>query len=263
VSSRARQPGMTLRRRRLAAGLAVTVAVAVAVVVPALRGPSAGPLSAPPAAASDAAARLVGMINSARSANGLGSLSVSGDLTSAAAARARIMADNGALSHTPNLGDSLCCWNWLGENVGYAFSASQAHQMFMASAPHRANVLSSQADQVGVAVVVRNGTLWVAEVFRGQSGDPNRTAAANQGSRSGDRSTPSDASSAPSTSTSAGSTSTGPTGQAASSRSPREILNHRLHTMRKNLRAVVEERGPFDPLRAALRYAGTLDRVTR
>ena len=166
------------------------------------------------------------------------------------------MAANGALSHTPNLGDSLCCWNWIGENVGYAYSAGQAHQLFMDSAPHRANVLSSSADQVGVAVVVRNGTLWVAEVFRGQAGDPARTAAANQGSRSEDRSTPAGVSSS-----SAPTTTTG--GAVNAQRSPRQILQNRLHTMRQNLRAVVEQNGRFDPLRAAVRYAETLERVTR
>jgi hypothetical protein len=46
-------------------------------------------------------------------------------------------------------------------------------------------------------------------------------------------------------------------------RSPRQILQKRLHTMRQHLRAVVKQNGRFDPLRAAVRYAETLERVTR
>jgi uncharacterized protein YkwD len=258
VGFRGSRPGTSPRRRRLAATLAATVGLALAVLLPSVGSAPSGPLSAPPAAASEAAARLVGMINAARSANGLPALAVSGDLTAAAAARARVMAADGALSHTPNLGDALCCWSWLGENVGYAYSATQAHQTFMASAPHRANILAGQADQIGVAVVIRDGTLWVAEVFRGQSGGSSRTAAASQSSRSGDRTAPA------AVSTGSDPSSASPSAPAADpSRSPRQILDARLHTMRQNLRAVVEDTGRFDPLRAALRYAGTLDRVTR
>ena len=44
----------------------------------------------------------------------------------------------------------------------------------MASAPHRANILSATYTQVGVGVAVdRHGTLWVSEIFR----KPSTTAA--------------------------------------------------------------------------------------
>jgi uncharacterized protein YkwD len=166
---------MTVRQRWLASWLVAAVGLAGAVAMPVVQGPSAGPLSAQPAAAStasvsNAAARLMHKINAARSNRGLHKLRASGDLTSAAADRARIMANLGEPSHTPDLGGRLCCWSWLGENVGQAGSVRQAHRMFMHSAPHRANVLSKKARQVGVAVVVSNGTLWVVEVFRRPSG---------------------------------------------------------------------------------------------
>jgi uncharacterized protein YkwD len=260
---------MTLRRRRLAAGLVAVAALTVAVVVPALNTPSAGPLAAQPAGASDAAARIVGMINASRSSSGLAPLSVAGDLSSAAVARAQVMAANGALSHTPDLGGSLCCWSWLGENVGYAYSVAQTHQMFMNSAPHRANLMSSKADEVGVGVVVRNGTLWVAEVFRGRSGDPVRAADASQGSRSGDRSSGGGSTTGGSSSGSASTSVAGvpaPGGgvqRGVAHRSPRQILHDRIHTMRKHMRDQVADAGGFDPLRAAVHYSVTLDRVSR
>jgi uncharacterized protein YkwD len=36
----------------------------------------------------------------------------------------------------------------------------------MASAPHRANILDRDYTQVGVGAIVRDGRVWVAEVFR-------------------------------------------------------------------------------------------------
>jgi uncharacterized protein YkwD len=168
------RPGRTGPRRWLAGCLVAGVGLAGAVVAPVVPGPDDGPLSAPQAAAatvtgSTAAARLVRKINKTRSAKGLRKLRVADDLTAAATDRARAMAAEGVPSHTPDLGGSVCCWSWLGENVGEAQSVRQAHRMFLRSAPHRANVLSTKARQVGVAVVVRDGTLWVAEVFRRQT----------------------------------------------------------------------------------------------
>ena len=168
MGSRAGRPGMTLPQRWLAGCLVSAVGLAGAVVVPVAQGPGAGPLAAQKAAAASAPAapRLVRKINAARSAKGLRKLRVPDDLGAAAADPARIMAGDGAASHTPDLGSTLCCWSWLGENVGEAQSVRQAHRMFMRSAPHRVNVLSTKARQVGVAVVVRDGSLWVVEVFR-------------------------------------------------------------------------------------------------
>ncbi|MDH5277814.1 MAG: CAP domain-containing protein [Actinomycetota bacterium] len=163
---------MTMPQRWLVGGVVATVGLAGAVAGPVAPGATAGQLSAQPVAAvasgpsATAAARLVRKINASRAAHGLRTLRVVDDLTSAAVDRARIMAADGASSHTPNLGAALCCWSWLGENVGEAQSVRGAHRMFMRSATHRANVLSKRARQVGVAVVVRDGTLWVVEVFR-------------------------------------------------------------------------------------------------
>jgi Cysteine-rich secretory protein family len=259
VSTRARHSESTSRRRRgaRALGLLAATALALSVVVPALDGPSAGPLAAREASASDAGATLVGLINSARQNQGLSSLTVAGDLTSVAAARAQAVADAGALSHTPDLGSRVCCWTWIGENVGYAYSVRQVHDLFMASSEHRANILAPQATDVGVAVVNRGGTLWVAEVFRARTGTSSRSSDASQPSRSQDRAPqPSGSSSAPVTSaTTTGSTSVGAT------RAPRWSLDQELRTLRDHLRHRLAVHGRLDPLLAAVRYAGTLERV--
>jgi uncharacterized protein YkwD len=258
VSTRARHSETASHRRRGAKALGVLAATALAlsVVVPALDGPSAGPLAAREAAASDSAATLVGLVNSARQSQGLRPLTVAGDLTSVAAARAQAVADAGALSHTPDLGSRVCCWTWIGENVGYAYSVRQVHDLFMASSEHRANIRASQATDVGVAVVNRGGTLWVAEVFRAHTGASSRSSDASQPSRSQDRS-PQPAGSTSSPTTSGSTTSTA----AGTAHTPRWSLDRELRTLRDHLRHRLATHGRLDPLLAAVRYAGTLERV--
>ena len=75
------------------------------------------------------------------------------------------MARPGKLFHSSGLA-TLCCWNKIGENVAYAGSAAQASQTLFNSAPHRANILNSSYDEVGVAVVQSGSQVWVTEVFR-------------------------------------------------------------------------------------------------
>lgn len=249
-----RTPRRRWQRGARAVSLLAGAALTLTVVVPLFDGPGDRPLAAD-AEAGGAAASIVSMINASRSANGLRSLSVASDLTAAAASRAQVMANAGALSHTANLGGKVCCWSWLGENVGYAYSARQAHSMFMDSAPHRANLLKASATDVGVAVVKRDGTLWVAEVFRTRSGgadasspatDPDRSQDAAQSSRSQPRSSPA-------------------TEQVASVTTPqhsaRWVLRHRLQDLRASLQERMAREGRPDPLLAALFYAKTLERV--
>ncbi len=249
------------RHRRLATAIAVVGALALTtgVVAPAILG-GGGPLRTERALASDAAASLVSMINNSRSSAGLAPLSTASDLTAVAADRAQIMASSGALSHTPDLGSRLCCWTWLGENAAYAGSVSALHDVLMGSAPHRANILEADADDVGVAVVRADGQLWATEVFRARSDDGGgggRADDASGASRSGERTSPTTTSVAPS-----------PDGVVVSSGpTPAEVrqalLQERLRSLREDLKKDRKRHGPFDPVRAAVRYAGTLDRVSR
>ncbi|MBW3647578.1 MAG: CAP domain-containing protein [Actinobacteria bacterium] len=52
-----------------------------------------------------------------------------------------------------------------GENVGYAASVVELHAALMASAPHRANILSGTFRSVGLGVVQANGQVWVTQTF--------------------------------------------------------------------------------------------------
>lgn len=121
--------------------------------------------AAPAGATTTREARLLVRINEARASHGLAPLHLSTDLVTSARRHSRVMAAEGLLFHTPTL-TSLCCWSAIAENVGTAFSVSGVHQAFMASAPHRANILDRRMRQVGVGIIVVNGRLWVTEVFR-------------------------------------------------------------------------------------------------
>jgi len=110
--------------------------------------------------------RFTRMLNHARTTHHLPRLSRHAALTSVARRQARRMADKGRLYHNPNLTSDVRNWRWVGENVGYGPDSASVHAAFMASAPHRANILDRDYTQVGVGAVVRNGRVWVAEVFR-------------------------------------------------------------------------------------------------
>jgi hypothetical protein len=216
--------------------------------------------------ASAEASSLLTMVNQSRANAGLAPVDYASDLSAVAAERASIMATSGSLTHTPDLGGRVCCWTWIGENVAYAGSVQSLHDVLMNSAPHRANILNADADDVGVAVVRGNGSLWAAEIFRARSGTDrtDRTDSASSGSRSGDRSDPS-------TSTT---TSTPPGGwndsssdtTSAPTLTREEILAQRLRQSlddaRERMRDARQKHGPFDPVRAAVRYQDTLDVVS-
>ena len=54
----------------------------------------------------------------------------------------------------------------MGENVGYGPDAVRVHVAFMNSPAHKANILDRDYTEVGIGAVLRNGRVWVAEVFR-------------------------------------------------------------------------------------------------
>ena len=105
--------------------------------------------------------------NSARSSHGLRHYSVAGDMTSVARRWAAHMAAHHELAHNPSFPSEVCCWSHIGENVGVGSSVSAIQRAFMASSPHRANILSSSYTQVGIGTARgSDGKLYVDELFR-------------------------------------------------------------------------------------------------
>jgi uncharacterized protein YkwD len=112
-------------------------------------------------------AALAAKINNVRRANGLRALVVVPGATDVARRWAWHLARAEALSHNPDLVSALehagsAAWTEIAENVGEASSTdpSSLFNAYMASPPHRANILDSQARYLGVGVVERSGMAW-------------------------------------------------------------------------------------------------------
>jgi uncharacterized protein YkwD len=111
----------------------------------------------------------VSLINSERTSRGIAKLSQASDLNTKAGLWAAKMRDNCKLSHS-KLSDGVTLnWRSLGENVGYSSSVARVHDAFMASSGHRANILKTSYDKVGVGVATGrcNGrnVVYEAQVF--------------------------------------------------------------------------------------------------
>jgi hypothetical protein len=146
-------------RRLVAAAVFAVVLLGLAAPASAASGPDAG-----------AESRFVALANGARSANGLGGLAVSGDLTELARQHSIEMANSGSIYHSSNLGGRVSGWSAIAENVGKGPDPDFVHNLFMNSAGHRANILDGRFSQIGVGVAWNGNTLYVTEIFRQPSG---------------------------------------------------------------------------------------------
>jgi uncharacterized protein YkwD len=152
------------------------LATAVAAVAPVI-GALAPQVMSTPAAATEQSvnavrlngfeAALAARINAARRSSGLRPLVVVPGATDVARRWAWRLARAQALSHNPNLVRALsragsAAWTAIAENVGEGSSAdpSSLFQAYMASPPHRANILDPSARYLGVGVVERAGIAW-------------------------------------------------------------------------------------------------------
>jgi uncharacterized protein YkwD len=123
--------------------------------------------------ASAAELQLFASVNQARRAQGLPALRWNDALATAARRHAAIMAQKGSASHgfagEPNLASRVTQagvrFVWLSENVvqGSGLAAIQAE--FMNSPIHRANMLDSDMDSIGIGIVERSGQFFAVEDF--------------------------------------------------------------------------------------------------
>jgi uncharacterized protein YkwD len=148
------------RARQWIAALAMTATALVSSAV------LASPAMASPAT------DLASATNNARIAAGLPPLAVTAQLTAVAQAWANHLAAANALSHNGQLRVQVTDWSVLGENVGVAGDIPTVQAAFMASAPHKANILNTSYTQMGVASAtsIYPGcgcqVLWVVIDFR-------------------------------------------------------------------------------------------------
>lgn len=144
--------------RRVAAALTALLLVLATLVT--------GAATARPAAASTVANTFTRMLNQERASRGVPRLATRGALVTVARAQARRMAGRNTLYHNPNLTKDVHNYSWVGENVGYGSKASTVHKAFMNSPLHRDNILDRDFTEIGIGAVVRDGRVWVAQVFR-------------------------------------------------------------------------------------------------
>ncbi len=145
-------------------------------------------LGAPTASANSSyESQFVNKINSERAKKGKSQLVVKSDLVSVARRHSGRMAKEGDIWHNQNLANEVKGWTVLGENVGMGPSVDSLHKAFMDSKGHRDNILLSDYNQIGVGVVVDDGTIYVTEVFarRASSSSSSSSGGSSSSSSSG------------------------------------------------------------------------------
>ncbi len=134
----------------------------------------------------DPQAVLLDLINQERSRAGMKPLTWDARLALAARDHAEIMSQEGRLSHQfdgePALLDRLnrrsVRLDSASENVVYDVTPEGAHEAFDKSMPHHNNMLNAGYDGVGIAVINRNGILYVVEDFAHRMSDQDDSATA-------------------------------------------------------------------------------------
>jgi uncharacterized protein YkwD len=96
-------------------------------------------------------------------------LDLDAKLSRYAVRHSRAMANAGYLFHSEDLAEVLddVEWSLGGENVGVGSSLADLEAAFMASKPHRRNILEDDFENAAVGVVKSDGNFWVTVIFYG------------------------------------------------------------------------------------------------
>lgn len=129
-------------------------------------------LATDPARAGDTVqnrAEMLQLTNEDRSDRDRDALRLNDRLSRYARRHSREMAEQGELFHTPDLADKLRGTGWTigAENVGMGPSLEALEDAFMASRPHRRNILRAGFERTAIGVVESDGSFWVTVIFYG------------------------------------------------------------------------------------------------
>jgi uncharacterized protein YkwD len=116
---------------------------------------------------------LVAAVNHARSAQGLPALRWNDSLAIAARRHAALMARHDAAEHVftgePSLASRVtqagAHFSWLAENVARGANVEAIQDEFLKSPKHRANILDSDMDSIGVGLAEHDGQWFAVEDF--------------------------------------------------------------------------------------------------
>ena len=109
------------------------------------------------------------LVNGSRRHHNLRALDLNATLSTKAWRHSKRMAARNSVYHTTDLWSLVRRYSpsaW-GENVGMAGTLKRMEILFMRSAPHRANILSSRFRHIGVGVVRARDRIWVTMDFYG------------------------------------------------------------------------------------------------
>jgi uncharacterized protein YkwD len=125
--------------------------------------------AAPPAGAAMRRTKMLAWVNHARADHHAHRLRMVRPVVGLAHDHNLAMARKQRLFHTSDLGYKLRSVNWhsWGENVGAGVTAYGLFKAYMASPEHRANMLSTNFDRVGISFVERHGIMWSTLIFYG------------------------------------------------------------------------------------------------
>lgn len=107
------------------------------------------------------------LANRERAARGVPALQWDPELAAKAARWADRMAATNTLSHSTITAEVPPGWAVLGENVGWGDDVEIVHDRFMKSPSHRDTMLNRSFRAVGIGVTVKDGKVWIAQVYRG------------------------------------------------------------------------------------------------
>ncbi|HEY6566285.1 MAG TPA: CAP domain-containing protein [Actinomycetota bacterium] len=133
---------------------------------------SAGPVTPSGAMGKDARAQrneMFRLVNASRRNHGVHPLKLNWNLSTDAYRHTQRMVRRNSLYHTSDLYSLVRRYRprtW-GENVGMGGTLKRMEHMFMASPPHRANILNPAFKKIGVGVQRARGYLWVTLDFYG------------------------------------------------------------------------------------------------
>lgn len=118
--------------------------------------------------------KLLNLLNEDRARNGLPSLTMDSELSALARTKSQDMLENSYFAHeSPTLGNAAAMldnsgydYQGVGENIAHHASVEKADAAFLSSPGHRANIMGSQWEKVGIGVAEdENGFVYVTELF--------------------------------------------------------------------------------------------------
>ena len=152
-------------RSRLAASLVLFALMSVAAVAPSVH---AGPRRGAEPTSDELGTRMLALVNRSREAHGLPTLRLNERLTREALRHSKRMAQDGAITHTPNLADLVRSvgGSVFGEDLGKGRGLVGIRDAWMRRADTRRIMLDPRFHHVGLGVVHTDGFYWITlQVF--------------------------------------------------------------------------------------------------